>query len=90
MNPSHEQGEAHEWLGDCLREFIVELHRQRRLIEENAPKGAARDTEDAAGAEGPGTSTRSILFEIDSIGMLPFGTRVRANHLMGFELIPRQ
>ncbi len=50
------------------------------------PGGGA---EFASGAEGRGVSSRSIIYEIDSIGRLPAGGKARANNLMGFELIPK-
>jgi hypothetical protein len=57
-----------------------------KLGSRELPGGGA---EFASGAEGRGVSSRSIIYEIDSIGRLPAGGKARANNLMGFELIPK-
>jgi len=50
---------------------------------------AGGGAEFGAGAEGIGVATHRVIYIINSIGYLPSGRTVSADHVLGFQLIPR-
>ncbi len=51
---------------------------------------AGGGAEFGAGDQGVGAATHKVLYNIESLGMLSEGSVVKADHITGFQLIPRK
>jgi len=51
---------------------------------------AGGGAEFGAGDQGVGAATHKVLYNIESLGMLTEGSVVQADHITGFQLIPRK
>ncbi len=51
---------------------------------------AGGGAEFGAGDQGVGAATHKILYNIESLGMLSVGSVVQADHITGFQLLPRK